>query len=69
MRLQLVIRYFGCNPGVSLGKHNNRPFPKGMAMINEIWEGGLRKYSFERYSTVRPEYVMVTLDRHPDDTL
>ncbi|CAN4125661.1 unnamed protein product [Withania somnifera] len=32
-------RYFGCNPRVSLGKHNIRPVPKGMDLINEVWEG------------------------------
>lgn len=32
-------RYFGCNPRVSLGKHNIRPIPKGMDLINEVWEG------------------------------
>lgn len=32
-------RYFGCNPRVSLDKHNIRPVPKGMDLINEIWEG------------------------------
>ncbi|XP_009799667.1 uncharacterized protein [Nicotiana sylvestris] len=32
-------RYFGCHPGVSLGKHNIRPVPKGMDLINEVWEG------------------------------
>ncbi|XP_060218604.1 uncharacterized protein LOC132645574 [Lycium barbarum] len=32
-------RYFGCNTGVLLGKHNIRPVPKGMDLINEVWEG------------------------------
>lgn len=32
-------RYFGCHSGVSLGKHNIRPVPKGMDLINEVWEG------------------------------
>ncbi|KAK4379257.1 hypothetical protein RND71_001119 [Anisodus tanguticus] len=32
-------RYFGCNPRMSLSKHNIRPVPKGMDLINEVWEG------------------------------
>ncbi|XP_055817274.1 uncharacterized protein LOC129886565 isoform X2 [Solanum dulcamara] len=32
-------RYFGCSHRVSLGKHNIRPVPKGMDLINEVWEG------------------------------
>lgn len=32
-------RYFDCNPRVSLDKHNIRPVPKGMDLINEVWEG------------------------------
>ncbi|XP_016538067.2 uncharacterized protein LOC107839191 isoform X1 [Capsicum annuum] len=32
-------RYFGCYPRVSLCKHNIRPVPKGMDLINEVWEG------------------------------
>ncbi|KAJ8573165.1 hypothetical protein K7X08_009676 [Anisodus acutangulus] len=41
-------RYFGCNPRVSLGKHNIRPVPKGMDLINEVWEGV--EWNLLRYS-------------------